>query len=350
MASLYKRGRVWYSKIRIDGKEVRQPLDTDKGIAEEKLGELIKQRNSAKYSNGAPTGSPIDAFWKKYSPFCEEQKSHSRFKDEKAAWEALRASRPNIQRLEEVQPHTLDALKTEWKKAGVSDDMIFRRVSCAKTIMRKAEDWNIVKAQRWASVKMSSPYDPSPLFWEVPSMVKILRKTIGLWKTAFAAGCRGGLRPGESFHLQPADLLLDLPAIKIQPKDCDCVPCKRDGGRWFPKTKKSYRTIPIPEDLAKHLRKLDLSHKWVLVDHRGKRPARMTYDFYPIRMLRSLGLPGSMQTARHTYASHLVQNGANLYWVRDLMGHKSIKHTEIYAKNAPVTLERAVALQPPASY
>ena len=34
MASLYKRGDVWYSKLYIGGKPYRRALDTDKRIAE----------------------------------------------------------------------------------------------------------------------------------------------------------------------------------------------------------------------------------------------------------------------------------------------------------------------------
>jgi integrase len=49
-------------------------------------------------------------------------------------------------------------------------------------------------------------------------------------------------------------------------------------------------------------------------------------------------------TARHTFASRLVQRGAPLYEVQKLMGHKSIEQTQRYAKLRPDNLARAVAL------
>lgn len=45
---------------------------------------------------------------------------------------------------------------------------------------------------------------------------------------------------------------------------------------------------------------------------------------------------------RHTFASKLVQRGVNLYVVKDLMGHASIKTTERYAHLAPTQGRAAV--------
>lgn len=47
-------------------------------------------------------------------------------------------------------------------------------------------------------------------------------------------------------------------------------------------------------------------------------------------------------TLRHTYASWLVEQGVDLYTVKELMGHSSLSMTERYAHLAPDTLRRAV--------
>ena len=50
--------------------------------------------------------------------------------------------------------------------------------------------------------------------------------------------------------------------------------------------------------------------------------------------------------ARHTYAVMLLANGANLMTVKELMGHKDIKSTQIYAKVVDASKDEAVAKLP----
>ncbi|MCX5883579.1 MAG: tyrosine-type recombinase/integrase [Deltaproteobacteria bacterium] len=47
-------------------------------------------------------------------------------------------------------------------------------------------------------------------------------------------------------------------------------------------------------------------------------------------------------TCRHSFASWLVTDGADLFTVRELMGHKSIAMTERYSHLPPDTLRKAV--------
>jgi site-specific recombinase XerD len=49
-------------------------------------------------------------------------------------------------------------------------------------------------------------------------------------------------------------------------------------------------------------------------------------------------------TLRHTCASHLVQAGVSLYVVKEILRHKSIRETEIYAHLADDTTRKAVDL------
>lgn len=49
-------------------------------------------------------------------------------------------------------------------------------------------------------------------------------------------------------------------------------------------------------------------------------------------------LKGSSHTLRHCFATHLLKNGANIFYIQRLLGHKNIETTEIYTRVYPKNL------------
>ncbi|MBI4576927.1 MAG: tyrosine-type recombinase/integrase [Planctomycetes bacterium] len=60
-----------------------------------------------------------------------------------------------------------------------------------------------------------------------------------------------------------------------------------------------------------------------------------------------LPMPTNGYTLRHTFASWIVQRTGNVCAVRDLLGHASVRTTELhYAALAPSSLRSAVEVLP----
>lgn len=112
-----------------------------------------------------------------------------------------------------------------------------------------------------------------------------------------------------------------------------------------PKTKSSNREVPLPEILLSELRKLD---KLVAEEKLKLGPAyeennllfpSLTGTYMDAknlrrsweRALKSAGVEyKKFHALRHTYATRLFENGASILTVSRLLGHGSIKTTEIY--------------------
>ena len=138
-----------------------------------------------------------------------------------------------------------------------------------------------------------------------------------------------GLRVSEALRLDLEDLSLDGAFVRVIGK----------GDRE--------RLVPVGEVAIEALRAwLDGPRRTLLVDHHvqpvrggpvfvgrtGKRLARQQAWAMVKRAAASAGLAGrvSPHTLRHSFATHLLEGGADLRIVQELLGHASISTTQLY--------------------
>ena len=134
-----------------------------------------------------------------------------------------------------------------------------------------------------------------------------------------------GLRVSELIGLRISQLYLDLDYIRVRGKGDKerLVPIGKDASHYI----KLYR-----EQIRSQLTPVKGMEDILFLNKRGSALSRVMV-FYIIRDLARLaGINKSVSphTFRHSFATHLVEGGADLRAVQEMLGHASITTTEIY--------------------
>jgi integrase/recombinase XerD len=134
-----------------------------------------------------------------------------------------------------------------------------------------------------------------------------------------------GLRVSELTELKLSNLYLDIEFIKVTGKGSK--------ERLVPIGAEAIRALKIwIENVRVHVAIKKGEEDMVFLNRRGTRLSRI-YIFLMIKELVEVtGLKKTISphTFRHSFATHLVEGGADLRAVQEMLGHESITTTEIY--------------------
>ncbi|MGI6520975.1 MAG: site-specific tyrosine recombinase XerD [Fermentimonas sp.] len=135
-----------------------------------------------------------------------------------------------------------------------------------------------------------------------------------------------GLRVSELTNLRYTDLFLDEGFIRVEGKGS------------------KQRLVPISETAIRKIRnwlpyRRDINTKrgqeeFLFVSSRGKAISRVTVFHYIRKYAEAAGIQKeiSPHTFRHSFATHLLERGANIRVIQEMLGHEKITTTEIYTR------------------
>ena len=144
-----------------------------------------------------------------------------------------------------------------------------------------------------------------------------------------------GVRIGELVNLEWDDINLVRRIVVVRPKEF-----------WKPKGMEE-RIIPMHPELLKLLTYKPRISRWVFTKQDGGKLNIHSLESRFRKQLIRLGINNaSLHTWRHTFASYLMMRSGNIRAIQKLLGHKSIRTTEIYAHLSDKHLYHAVSLLP----
>lgn len=134
-----------------------------------------------------------------------------------------------------------------------------------------------------------------------------------------------GLRVSETINLKLSSLYLDIGFIRVIGKG--------DKERLVPIGRDAIKHIKIYRDNVRNHLMIRKNFDDILFLSRFGKSLSRVMIFYIIKVLaKKAGITKNISphTFRHSFATHLVEGGADLRAVQEMLGHESITTTEIY--------------------
>lgn len=134
-----------------------------------------------------------------------------------------------------------------------------------------------------------------------------------------------GLRVSELVTLRKSCLFLDTGFIRVIGKG--------DKERLVPIGREAIRYLTIYSDGQRSAGVVQVGYEdFVFLNRRGKPLTRVMVFLIIKELAKAAGIKKNISphTLRHSFATHLVEGGADLRAVQEMLGHESITTTEIY--------------------
>lgn len=345
MAKFFKRGNAWYITYYQNGKRLRKSLGKDEANAKLVFKELdyrLSKRERIHSENIL-----LDLFKKEFLEFVkirQSQKTYYNYKIVLAHFEKFLNEKEGVKYLKDIDMGVIDRyisfrLNSPSRKnrgSNVARSTVNTELKLIKSFFNRARELKYVLESPAKNVKPLSVVKKNPRFFNEDEVVCILEDCADEWiKEIYLMLLYTGMRIGELANLEWDDI--DLEGRKV---------CVRSKDFWRPKGLEE-RSIPMHNVIYYMLMNKEQRNTWVFIKADGEKINIHSLDTRFMRQLRRIGIQNaSLHTWRHTFASYLMMSSGNIRAVQLLLGHKSIKTTEIYSHLSDAHLHHVIQQLP----
>lgn len=231
----------------------------------------------------------------------------------------------------EVESRVIIKFFTNLEKVGLTSSSAARYYSSVKGFLNFLLANNYIKNNPIEKVSPPKLAKNLPGVLSFPEIEKILSlpitdETLGIRdKTILEVFYACGLRISELISLKISDLFLNEEMIRVFGKGSKerIVPIGSSAINWI----NEYLTKSRPL-----LQKKMQSENYLFLNNRGSKLSRMGVWKIVDKYIKESGIekPAHPHTFRHSFATHLIEGGADLRSVQEMLGHADISTTQIY--------------------
>lgn len=232
--------------------------------------------------------------------------------------------------------HIEDLIHT-LKKRGLSNNSIKRNLDPVKAILNHFVRRRVIL---FNPMSMLSPFKLDEIdihFWSLQEAGQFLGYTEAKYKGTdrwlvylfYKVALHTGMRLGELLGLKWSVIDFERKIIKVCRSYCGVSKAIRESTK-----SRKIRHVPLAEGIYKDLLEAYQNRQCELVLHMGgnvmdKSNLRNHYFSKDIRASKVSVI--RIHDLRHTYASHFMMNGGNIYHLQSILGHGDIRMTQRYA-------------------
>lgn len=237
----------------------------------------------------------------------------------------------HITDLNNIKPGIVSKFFETERNKGKDSATSARYMSSLKGFFGYLEDNNYVEnnpTEKLMSVKKSRKLPSVLLFEEVEKILNIpnTEDLVGLRdKAILELFYSSGLRVSELINLKINDLFFSDEVVRVFGKGSKerIVPLGSSAIHWLNEYLKRSRTS---------LEKKSRSQDYVFLNKRGTKLSRMWIWKIVNQCSKDAGITKEIHphTFRHSFATHLLEGGADLRAVQEMLGHADISTTQIY--------------------
>ena len=226
----------------------------------------------------------------------------------------------------------------ELSKNNIASKSIHRKVSSVKAYARFLAISNVVAEVPSLEVQLPKMKNRLPSYVKVSELSQLLERLendiidypTALEHIIIATFYHTGIRRSELISLTAGNLNIAKAELKVLGKG--------DKERLIPLTGEILQQI---HRFLKIKSENDIDSKYIFCKLGGEK-LREKWVYSLIKKLLSSTFVDqkSPHILRHTFATHLLQNGADINAIKELLGHSSLSATQIYAHNDIAQLKR----------